>query len=78
MKNPKFLSPFEMLVKNYAIPEYGTVDPTPIVAVAYLIMFGLMFGDVGHGAVIGLIGLFGIFYDEKRGQDLHSISFSSS
>ena len=60
LKNPKFLSPFEMLVKNYSIPEYGTVDPTPLVAIAYLIMFGLMFGDVGHGFVIFVLGIFGV------------------
>ncbi len=66
MKNPKLLSPFEMLVTNYAIPQYGTIDPTPIVAVAYLIMFGLMFGDAGHGFVIALIGLFGIFMTRKE------------
>jgi V/A-type H+-transporting ATPase subunit I len=57
MKNPRFLSPFQMLVTNYAIPEYGTIDPTPLVAVAYLIMFGLMFGDAGHGAVLLVSGL---------------------
>ena len=63
-----------MLVKNYAIPEYGTIDPTPIVAVAYLIMFGLMFGDVGHGAVIGLIGLFGVFSLRKdAGSAFHKL-----
>ena len=67
MKNPKFLSPFEMLVTNYAIPEYGTIDPTPIVAVAYLMMFGLMFGDAGHGFVISMIGLFGVFMTRKDG-----------
>jgi len=59
MKNPRFLGPFQMLVQNYSIPEYGAVDPTPFVAVAYLVMFGLMFGDVGHGAVLLLLGLFG-------------------
>jgi V/A-type H+-transporting ATPase subunit I len=59
MNNPRFLSPFQMLVKNYSIPEYGAVDPTPFVAVAYLIMFGLMFGDAGHGAVLVLLGLLG-------------------
>jgi len=59
MHNPEFLSPFQMLVTNYSVPEYGTVDPTPLVAVAYLIMFGLMFGDAGHGAVLLVLGLLG-------------------
>jgi V/A-type H+-transporting ATPase subunit I len=61
MHNPKFLSPFQMLVTNYAVPEYGSIDPTPLVAVAYLIMFGLMFGDAGHGAVLLLLGSLGSF-----------------
>ena len=67
MRNPKALQPFEMLVKNYAVPEYGTIDPTPFVAVAYLSMFGLMFGDAGHGLVIAIIGLLGILSARKKG-----------
>jgi V/A-type H+-transporting ATPase subunit I len=59
MHNPKFLSPFQMLVTNYSVPEYGSIDPTPLVAVAYLIMFALMFGDAGHGAVLLLLGTLG-------------------
>ncbi|HUV06781.1 MAG TPA: V-type ATPase 116kDa subunit family protein [Spirochaetia bacterium] len=61
-ENPKILSPFQRLVVNYAIPEYGTIDPTPFVALSYLIMFGLMFGDAGHGLVISLLGLVGALY----------------
>jgi V/A-type H+/Na+-transporting ATPase subunit I len=57
--NPKFLQPFQMLVRNYSIPEYGTFDPTPVVAAAYLVMFGLMFGDAGHGAVLLIAGIIG-------------------
>ena len=67
MRNPKFLSPFQMLVTNYSIPEYGTIDPTPLVAVTFLIMFGLMFGDAGHGAVLLVLGLLGsILYKGAR------------
>lgn len=55
-KNPKFLRPFEMLVKGYGFPGYNEVEPTLFVALSFLIMFGLMFGDVGQGAVIALIG----------------------
>lgn len=59
LRNPRFLTPFEMLVTNYGIPEYGTVDPTPFVMVAYLIMFGLMFADVGQGLILMLLGVIG-------------------
>lgn len=59
LDNPRFLAPFEMLVENYAIPAYGTIDPTPFVALSYLLMFGLMFSDAGHGLVLILAGLIG-------------------
>jgi V/A-type H+/Na+-transporting ATPase subunit I len=68
LKNPKLLSPFQTLVTNWSIPEYGTIDPTPFVAVTYFIMFGLMFGDVCQGFIIGALGLLGSFYFRKRDQ----------
>ncbi|WP_200281334.1 V-type ATP synthase subunit I [Rhabdochromatium marinum] len=48
------LTPFSTLVKQYGIPQYGEIDPTPLFALTFLLMFGMMFGDVGHGAVIAL------------------------
>ncbi|MBN2875089.1 MAG: ATPase V [Spirochaetales bacterium] len=67
MRNPAVLKPFEGLVRNYATPAYGSVDPTPFVAVAYLAMFGLMFGDAGHGLVVALVGVIGTLLARKRG-----------
>jgi V/A-type H+-transporting ATPase subunit I len=71
--NPRFLAPFQMLVQNYSIPEYGTVEPTPFVAVAYLIMFGLMFGDVGHGIVLILAALVGMFIYKGRSENIRNL-----
>lgn len=48
----RLLAPFATLVKQYGIPQYGEVDPTPLFAVTFLLMFGSMFGDIGQGAVI--------------------------
>jgi len=48
------LTPFAMLVRQYGVPEYGEVDPTPLFAVTFILMFGSMFGDIGQGAVIAL------------------------
>ncbi len=67
LRNPRFLAPFQMLVTTYGIPEYGTIDPTPAVFITYLVMFGLMFPDVGHGFVIALFGVIGnIFFRGKN------------
>lgn len=57
LKNNWFIRPFEMFVKMYGLPTYNTFDPTPYVAVTYMILFGLMFGDVGQGLVVTLLGL---------------------
>jgi V/A-type H+-transporting ATPase subunit I len=74
LENPRFLKPFEMLVKNFSLPEYGTIDPTPFVAVAYLMMFGLMFGDAGHGLVLVLLGLSGMYLFRKSRDSMKKLS----
>ena len=73
IKHSKALAPFKMLVENYATPEYGTIDPTLFVAVAYMIMFGLMFGDAGQGAVIVLIGIFGRLFMKKASDGVRKL-----
>ena len=74
LRNPRFLKPFEMIVSNYAIPAYGSVDPTPLVGIAYLTMFGLMFGDAGHGFVLVLLGLIGKLLYRKQNNVRHLLT----
>jgi len=67
--NPKVLSPFQMLVSNFGIPKYGTIDPTPFVMPIYLVMFGLMFADVGQGIVLAALGFLGVhLLKDKQGK----------
>jgi V/A-type H+/Na+-transporting ATPase subunit I len=49
--------PFRPLLTTYGAVPYDDVDPTPFVAVTYCLMFGMMFGDVGDGALIVLAAL---------------------
>jgi V/A-type H+/Na+-transporting ATPase subunit I len=51
------LKPFAALVRQYGIPRFGELDPTLLFAITFAAMFGMMFGDIGHGAVIVLFGL---------------------
>ncbi|WP_275098533.1 V-type ATP synthase subunit I [Sedimenticola hydrogenitrophicus] len=50
---------FSTLVKQYGVPRYGEINPTPIFAVSFIAMFGMMFGDAGHGGVIILAAWLG-------------------
>jgi V/A-type H+-transporting ATPase subunit I len=43
---------FAPLVNTYATVPYADVDPTVLAGLAYVVMFGVMFGDVGHGALL--------------------------
>ncbi|MDR2193427.1 MAG: V-type ATP synthase subunit I [Treponema sp.] len=52
-----FVRSFEPLVFSYGAPLYGSIDPTPFVAVFFTLLFGIMFGDVGQGFVLLLMGL---------------------
>ncbi|MEV0402620.1 V-type ATPase 116kDa subunit family protein [Actinoallomurus sp. NPDC050550] len=45
------------LVETYGTVPYRDVDPTPAAVAAYLLMFGMMFGDVGHGALLLMLAI---------------------
>lgn len=57
LHNPRFLRPFERLVGTFGLPSYDEIDPTPVVAATFVLMYGVMFGDIGHGILLGLAGL---------------------
>jgi V/A-type H+-transporting ATPase subunit I len=57
LRQPRVLRPFAALVAAYGLPRHGELAPTVFVAVSYVVMFGMMFGDVGHGAVLAAAGL---------------------
>jgi V/A-type H+-transporting ATPase subunit I len=57
LKHGAFVKGFEGVVFSYGAPLYGTIDPTPFVAIFFTILFGIMFGDLGQGLVLLLAGL---------------------
>jgi V/A-type H+/Na+-transporting ATPase subunit I len=54
---PGWLEPFADLVRGYGTPCYGDLDPILLFAASFALMFGMMFGDVGHGLMIAGAGL---------------------
>lgn len=50
--------PFRPLVETYATVPYADIDPAMFAGLTYVLMFGMMFGDVGHGLVLAGLGLY--------------------
>jgi len=57
LKNNKFVTPVEIVTGLYSLPKYGEPDPTPVFALFYICFFGVMFADMGYGAILALAGL---------------------
>ena len=63
LQSSRLLQPFQMLVTTYARPKYGEVDPTWLIALTFPLLFGAMFGDVGHGLLLAALG---VLFDHAR------------
>lgn len=57
LKNPRLFRPFEAITGMMPLPKYGTVDPTPFVAVFFPMFFGVVLGDIGYGTMLGAVSL---------------------
>ncbi len=57
LKNNKFSEPFSMFVELYGLPSYSDINPTGFVAISYTLLFGIMFGDLGQGFLVLLLGI---------------------
>ncbi|MDR0903907.1 MAG: ATPase [Ruminococcus sp.] len=64
LNNNKFSEPFGMFVEMYGLPSYNGFNPTNLVAITYTLLFGMMFGDVGHGFCVALLGF--ILWHRKK------------
>ncbi|MDX1647333.1 MAG: V-type ATPase 116kDa subunit family protein [Longimicrobiales bacterium] len=67
LHNPRLFRPFERLVTILPLPRYGTVDPTPFLAIFFPMFFGIVLGDMGYGLLLGAAALL-----LRRGSDEES------
>jgi len=78
IENPKWINSFSSLVKLYGLPKYGEIDPSVFFALSYILLFGIMFGDLGQGLVLVLLG-FAIYKNKIKfikNQDISYILIS--
>lgn len=75
LKNNPLVKPFELLLAIFTPPQYGSIDPTPFIAIFFPIYFGFIIGDVGYGAVMLIISalLYHKFRQRELGRSLATI-----
>ena len=56
-RNNKFVKMFEVLTDMYGRPAYNGFDPTPFIAIFFLLFFAFCMGDAGYGLLLIVIGL---------------------
>jgi V/A-type H+-transporting ATPase subunit I len=64
LANPRLFRPFEAISKVMPLPAYGSIDPTPFLAVGFPMLFGMILGDIGYGAVLTAAALVAIWRSE--------------
>lgn len=52
LKNAYVTEPVETVVKTFAMPRNGEIDPTSIMAFFYYVFFGLMLSDAAYGLIM--------------------------
>ncbi len=57
LSNTKYINTFEAITEVQGIPQHKEIDPTPIIAFVWPVFYGLMFGDLGHGILLFLLGM---------------------
>jgi V-type H+-transporting ATPase subunit a len=53
----EFTIVFQEIVNTYGVPTYKEVNPSVFACVTFPFLFGVMFGDIGHGFVLLLAGI---------------------
>lgn len=49
LENSRFLRPFELLMKLFPPPTYGSIDVTALIGIVFPIFFGFILGDIFYG-----------------------------
>jgi len=62
IKTNEFTWAFQQIVNTYGIPRYGEINPALFNIITFPFLFGIMFGDIGHGGLLLTFALYLVYY----------------
>lgn len=64
-KTNEFTAPFQAITDTYGVPDYKEANPSVFGIVTFPFLFGVMFGDVGHGGMLLIFAIFLCLMNDK-------------
>ena len=55
----------QQITDTYGVPRYEEINPAIFTTVTFPFFFGVMFGDMAHGGIIFILGLYLVFNNDK-------------
>ena len=70
-----FTKPFQLIINTYGVPRYKEINPGLFTVVSFPFLFGLMFGDMGHGLMLSLVGVYLILFIKNKVSILNEVKY---
>eukprot|EP01052_Picozoa_sp_SAG31_P066408 SAG31_NODE_25212_length_466_cov_0.553134_1_plen_108_part_10 len=61
----KVTTAFQSIINAYAVARYQELNPAPYTVITFPFLFGVMFGDVGHGLLLLLLCLYFVAHEKQ-------------
>ena len=65
IQSDEFTSAFQQVVDTYGVPRYREINPGYFTIITFPFLFGVMFGDIGHGGILFLFAIYLCLFNEK-------------
>ena len=64
----EFTTSFQEIIDTYGKPNYKEANPTLFSIVTFPFLFGMMFGDIGHGSLMTAFAIYLCLYKDTIGR----------